>query len=126
MQSLSGTFNQLRDPLTPSLIRAAVPTTLKLIDLISPPSQAPLPPTSAFPSNDRTIIKSSARTDPATRYERLSTLLGSCLIGTVFMYAYDDPETILAATDMLPPVLTHLGIGAARWLKVGPCLALSE
>ncbi|OAX39247.1 hypothetical protein K503DRAFT_101001 [Rhizopogon vinicolor AM-OR11-026] len=116
--SLSGTFNHLRDPLTPNLIRAAVPTTLQLIDLTTPPSLAPVPPTSAYPSSDRTAMKlSSSRVNPATRYERLSTLLGSCLIGTVFLYAYADPEAILAATDMLPPVLTHLGIGAARWLK---------
>ncbi|KAG2147983.1 hypothetical protein DEU56DRAFT_103300 [Suillus clintonianus] len=116
--SLSGTFNHLRDPLTPDLIRAAVPITLHLIDLTTPSSPAPLPPASGFPSSDRTIVKSgSSRANPATRYEHLSTLLGSCLIGTVFLYAYADPEAILAATDMLPPVLTHIGIGAARWLK---------
>lgn len=64
------------------------------------------------------MVKSgSSRANPATRYEHLSTLLGSCLIGTVFLYAYADPEAILAATDMLPLVLTHIGIGAARWLK---------
>jgi hypothetical protein len=119
MQSLSGTFNHLRDPFTPDLIRAAVPTTLRLIDLTSPPSPAPLPPASGFPSEGRTIVKSgSSRANPATRYEHLSTLLGSCLIGTVFLYAYADPEAILAATDMVPLVLTHTGIGAARWLKV--------
>ncbi|KAG1753218.1 hypothetical protein EDB19DRAFT_1668025 [Suillus lakei] len=82
--SLSGTFNHLRDPLTPDLIRAA---------------------------------SGSSGANPAIRYEHLSTLLGSCLIGTVFLYAYADPEAILAATDMLPLVLTHIGIGAARWLK---------
>ncbi|KAG1859001.1 hypothetical protein DFJ58DRAFT_726458 [Suillus subalutaceus] len=116
--SLSGTFNHLRDPFTPDLIRAAVPTTLHLIDLTSPPSLAPLPPTSGFPSKSRTMVKSgTSPANPATRYEHLSTLLGSCLIGTVFLYAYADPEAILAATDMLPLVLTHIGIGAARWLK---------
>ncbi|KAG0700062.1 hypothetical protein DFH29DRAFT_808042 [Suillus ampliporus] len=116
--SLSGTFNHLRDPLTPDLIRTAVPTTLELIDLTTPPSPAPLPPTAALSSPDRNMIKSaSSRVNPVTRYEHLSTLLGSCLIGTVFLYAYADPEAILAATDMLPPVLTHIGIGAVRWLK---------
>ncbi|KAJ8585420.1 hypothetical protein M405DRAFT_865407 [Rhizopogon salebrosus TDB-379] len=116
--SLSGTFNHLRDPLTPNLIRAAVPTTLQLIDLTTPPSPAPLPPTSTFPSPDPTVMKSSSsRAHPAARYERLSALLGSSLVGTVFLYAYADHEAVLAAMDMLPPVLTHLGIGAARWLK---------
>jgi hypothetical protein len=116
--SLSGTFNHLRDPFTPDLIRAAVPTTLHLIDITLPPSLAPPPPTSGFPSISRTLVKSgSSPANPATRYEHLSTLLGSCLIGTVFLYAYADPEAILAATDMLPLVLTHIGIGAARWLK---------
>ncbi|KAG1861688.1 hypothetical protein F4604DRAFT_2033222 [Suillus subluteus] len=116
--AVAGTFNHLRDPFTPDLIRAAVPTTLHLIDLTSPPSLAPLPPTSGFPSKSRTIVKSgTSPANPATRYEHLSTLLGSCLIGTVFLYAYADPEAILAATDMLPLVLTHIGIGAARWLK---------
>ncbi|KAG2130971.1 uncharacterized protein EDB93DRAFT_945759 [Suillus bovinus] len=116
--SLSGTFNHLRDPFTPDLIRAAVPTTLHLIDIISPPSPAPLPPTSGSPSQGRTVVKSgSFSANPATRYEHLSTLLGSCLIGTVFLYAYADPEAILAATDMLPLVLVPIGIGAVRWLK---------
>jgi hypothetical protein len=127
MQSLSGTFNHLRDPLTPNIIRAAVPTTLRLIDLTTPPSPAPLPPTAAFRSPDRTVMKSSSsRAHPAARYERLSALLGSSLVGTVFLYAYADHEAILAAMDMLPPVLTHLGIGAARWLKVHCCSPLSE
>lgn len=116
--SLSGTFNHLRDPFTPDLIRAAVPTTLHLIDLTSPPSPAPPPPVSVFPSEGRAIVKlGSSHANPAIRYEHLSTLLGSCLIGTVFLYAYADPEAILAATDMLPLVLTHTGICAARWLK---------
>lgn len=116
--SLSGTFNHLRDPLTPDLIRAAVPTTLHLIDLISPLSPASLPPESGFPSQGSAIVKSrSSPANPATRYEHLSTLLGSCLIGTVFLYAYADPEAIIAATDMLPLVLTRMGIGVARWLK---------
>ncbi|KAG2345054.1 hypothetical protein BDR05DRAFT_931074 [Suillus weaverae] len=116
--SLSGAFNHLRDPFTPDLIRAAVPTTLHLIDLTSPPSPAPPPPASGFPSQGRTMVKSgSSCVNPVTRYEHLSTLLGSCLIGTVFLYAYADPEAILAATDMLPLVLAHIGIGAARWLK---------
>ncbi|KIO03097.1 hypothetical protein M404DRAFT_146557, partial [Pisolithus tinctorius Marx 270] len=85
--SLTNALNHLRDPSTPELIRAVVPTTLQLIDLTTP-----------------------------SPFNRLSTLLSSSILGTVILTGVPHP-TLVAASHVLPPVISALGVGAARFLK---------
>ncbi|KAI6004225.1 hypothetical protein EDD15DRAFT_2360528 [Pisolithus albus] len=92
--SLTNALNHLRDPSTPELIRATVPTTLQLIDLTTP-SLFPNP-SSPLPSTDDTrgasskdlslSLSPSLHRSLATRFDRLSTLLSSSILGTVILY----------------------------------------
>ncbi|EIW82173.1 hypothetical protein CONPUDRAFT_143656 [Coniophora puteana RWD-64-598 SS2] len=90
--SLSSAFRSLHSDHTPDLLRATVPTLLLLTDKSTSPATE-------------------------TRAERLSAIIGDGLIGTVWTYAYRDPETLAAATEMVAVVVQRIGIGAARWLK---------
>lgn len=92
--SLTNALNHLRDPSTPELIYAAVPTTLQLIDITTP---SLFPNASAFPlSTDDTggasskdlslALSPSLHRSLATRFNRLSTLLSSSILGTVVLY----------------------------------------
>ncbi|KAH7931416.1 hypothetical protein BV22DRAFT_998586 [Leucogyrophana mollusca] len=92
LRSLLSTLNHLRNPETPSLIRAAVPATLSLIHGTTAPGSS-------------------------QRFEQLCSLLGDGIIGGVWIYAYADPDTIEASIDVLPDIIITLGIGAARYLK---------
>lgn len=165
--SLTNALNHLRDPSTPELIRMVVPTTLQLIDLTTP---SPFPNPSPFPlstdgtkgasSTDLSLsLSPSLQKSLTTRFNRLSTLLSSSILGTVILYTptvvpsepaptldpFSDPEhvasdsgsepftirpvqeakpsthvphpTLVAASHVLPPVVSALGVGAARFLK---------
>lgn len=52
------------------------------------------------------------------RFDALSTLLGDNIIGAVWYYASDNVDVVLASIEVLPPVVTALGIGTVRFLKV--------
>jgi hypothetical protein len=92
-QSLTNSLNQLHDESTPSLIRSAVPTIVTLVTL-----------TTTRGSSDY--------------FDKLCSLLGESIIGTIWLYAYDNESVILATVDVLPPLIQALGIGCTRYLKV--------
>jgi hypothetical protein len=52
------------------------------------------------------------------RASRLFVLLGDGIIGTVWTYGTNAPDSVLASYEVLPDVLKAIGIGSARYLKV--------
>jgi hypothetical protein len=52
------------------------------------------------------------------RASRLFVLLGDGIIGTVWTYGTNAPDSVLASYEVLPDVLKVIGIGSARYLKV--------
>ena len=85
-------MTNLHNPLTPSIIRAAIPTILALIGISTPPGSQP-------------------------RFDKLCALLGDSVIGNVWIYAATEPETVQATLEVLPGAIEMLGIGCARYLK---------
>jgi len=92
-KSLSTSLTNLHNPFTPTIIRTAIPTTLTLINLSTPPGSQ-------------------------IRFDKLCTLLGDSIIGNVWIYASMELECVQATLDVLPGVIEMLGIGCARYLKV--------
>ncbi|TFY74523.1 hypothetical protein EWM64_g9489 [Hericium alpestre] len=90
--SLHRTLTHLHSPLTPALIRNAVPTAVKLVS--------------------RTTAPGSER-----QFMQLCALLGDGIIGSVWMYGYQDADAVEAGVDALPDVVSALGIGTVRYLK---------
>ncbi|EKM59557.1 uncharacterized protein PHACADRAFT_181556 [Phanerochaete carnosa HHB-10118-sp] len=82
----------LRAPETPQLIRSVIFTWLKLTERSTSPATA-------------------------NRFEQLWALLGEGIIETVWLYGFNDADTIQASVEALPDVVRALGIGAARYLK---------
>jgi len=91
-KSLSTSLTNLHNPFTPTIIRTAIPATLTLINLSTPPCSQ-------------------------IRFDKLCTLLGDSIIGNVWIYASMEPECVQATLDVLPGVIEMLGIGCARYLK---------
>lgn len=54
----------------------------------------------------------------AERFDQLSALLGDSIVGSIWLYAARELETIEASMDVLPPVVQASGIGTVRYLKV--------
>lgn len=54
----------------------------------------------------------------AQRFDQLCALLGDGIISGVWIYAYQDFETIEASLLVLSQVVDELGVGVARYLKV--------
>jgi hypothetical protein len=86
-------LHHLQNPETPGLIRSAIPAILSLIQLTTTPGSA-------------------------ERFNQLCALLGDAIIGGIWIYSPNDSDGILASIDVLPPVVSMLGIGSARYLKV--------
>lgn len=82
----------LQNPETPELIRAAVPTSVSLVLLTTPPGSA-------------------------KRFEQLCEVLGDGIIGSIWFYALHEQDAIEATIDVLPGIVHALGIGTARYLK---------
>jgi hypothetical protein len=91
-QSLSISLTNLHSPLTPSILRTAIPTILALIDVSTPPGSQ-------------------------VRFDKLCALLGDGIIGNVWIYTSTEVESIQATLEVLPDVIEMLGIGCARYLK---------
>ncbi|KAJ7162616.1 hypothetical protein C8R43DRAFT_1173293, partial [Mycena crocata] len=91
--SLNRALTQLQSPETPILLPAAISTTLSLIQL-----------TTSIGSADR--------------FDQLCALLGDGIIGSVWPYASDRLDALLASIEALPSVVAILGVGCARYLKV--------
>lgn len=94
LRSLTISLTHLNNPETADLIRATVPTMLSLIRLTTSPGSV-------------------------ERFDQLCALLGDGIIGSVWMYTPHDLDAMLASLDVLPSVVSPLGIGSARYLKVG-------
>ena len=97
-QSLRTCLSHLQSPETAELIKNAIDASLSLILLttsIGPGSKA-----------------------PAERFDELSSLLGQGIISGIWLYAEDKPVVVHATFEALPPLLTALDIGSARFLKV--------
>ncbi|KAJ7578575.1 hypothetical protein C8J56DRAFT_351967 [Mycena floridula] len=90
--SLNTCLGQLQDEGTPRLLRAVIPTTVHLVQL-----------TTARGSNQS--------------FDQLCALLGDGIIGTIWLYASDSQETIIASVECLAVVIQALGIGTLRYLK---------
>jgi len=90
--SLSISLTNLHNPLTPSILRTAILTTLTLINRSTAPGSQ-------------------------VRFDKLCTLLGDGIIGNVWIYASMEPESVQATLEVLPDVIEMLGIGCARYLK---------
>ncbi|KAK0502216.1 hypothetical protein EDD18DRAFT_1458461, partial [Armillaria luteobubalina] len=90
--SLNKCLGHLKDPESPELLRVAISATLSLILL-------------------------TTEHGTAQRFDQLCALLGDGIIGTVWTYASDSFEVILATVEALPPLMKALDIGIARYLK---------
>ncbi|KAK0191366.1 hypothetical protein F5146DRAFT_1048368 [Armillaria mellea] len=90
--SLNRCLGHLKDPESPELLRAAISATLSLILL-------------------------TTEHGTAQRFDQLCALLGDGIIGTVWIYASDSFDVILATVEALPPLMKALDIGIARYLK---------
>jgi len=104
--SLKSTLTFLNNPKTPDIIQNSVPTLVTLIDVV----------TVASKNNDK----------GKERFDKLCSILGDGIIGSVWMYASRDVSTIKASIDVLPLLVESLGIGSVRYLKVQQPLAISN
>jgi hypothetical protein len=93
-QSLNTCLNHLHNPETPNLLRAAITALCTLIKLTTLPGSA-------------------------QRFDQLCAVLGDGVIGGVWIYASSESDTILATVEELPTLVQGLGLGCARYLKVG-------
>jgi len=92
MTSLKTALLHLHSPLTPQIILAAVPAQLKLINLTT--------------ANGSKV-----------RFDQLCALLGEGIIGGIWMYAYQEWETLEASMVAARDVVEILGVGTTRYLK---------
>ncbi|EJF63083.1 hypothetical protein DICSQDRAFT_103604 [Dichomitus squalens LYAD-421 SS1] len=84
------TFLQHRE--TPDLIRATVPTSVRLTEL-----------TTADGSE--------------TRFDQLCALLGDCILANIWLYASRELDALQASVDAIPILVRTLGVGTSRYLK---------
>ncbi|PIL36652.1 hypothetical protein GSI_00341 [Ganoderma sinense ZZ0214-1] len=77
---------------TPSLIRSAVPTSVRLTEI--------------------TTAQGSA-----ARFDQLCALLGDNIIGNIWVYASRDSDALQASVDVIPIIVKALGVGTSRYLK---------
>ncbi|GAA6002309.1 hypothetical protein JCM10207_001057 [Rhodosporidiobolus poonsookiae] len=106
-KSLESCFSALSDPLSPTLLTAAHPAALALLNLQHPP-----PSSSLLPSDART----AAAADRA-RFDALCTLLTASVFHTwEFTSSHVALETVSARA--LPPLLDALKAGSVRYLQI--------
>ncbi|KAG5635343.1 hypothetical protein H0H81_011646 [Sphagnurus paluster] len=91
--SLNTCLTYLNNPEAPQLIKASVATSLAL-----------------------TKLTTSAGS--AEQFDQLCALLGDGIISGIWLYAYDQPDIVVASLEALAPVLRALKIGNARFLKL--------
>lgn len=92
-QSLSNCLGHLQAEESPNLIREAINAQLSL-----------------------TLL--TTRAGERAHFDQLCLLLGEGVIGGVWFYGYEKEEVILASIEALPNLITALGIGCVRFLKV--------
>ncbi|VDC03965.1 unnamed protein product [Peniophora sp. CBMAI 1063] len=91
-ESFKRAMTLLHEPQTPLLLRLSTSTAISLILATTPEGSE-------------------------ARYNRLCGLLGDGIIGSAWMHASREPETIQASIEVLPEIVDALGIGAVRYLK---------
>lgn len=92
-KSMIATFQQLHNPETAALLHISIPAYL-------------------------TLVERYTEADSSDRLDKLFDLLGNHIIGTIWIYAARDADTIEATVDVLPRVVRSLGISTCRFLKV--------
>ncbi|OCH95884.1 hypothetical protein OBBRIDRAFT_787731 [Obba rivulosa] len=90
--SLRNCMTFLKNPETPDLIRASVLAA-------------------------RALVECSTTPGSAQRFDRLCAILGEGIIGSVWVHASGDLDTLEASVDVLPDIIRTLDIGTVRYLK---------
>jgi hypothetical protein len=98
-QSLKGTLVFLHNPKTPELLSIAIPAIVELVDLLLP-------------------IRALSKEQGKQRFDRLCSVLGEGIIGSIWVHASRDVATIRATIDQVPLLVESLGVCAVRYLKV--------
>ena len=88
----------LHNPKTPELLSTCIPTIVELVDLLLPA---------------RTLNKAGGK----QRFDRLCSILGEGIIGSVWIHAARDVATIRATIDQVPLLVKSLGVCTVRYLK---------
>lgn len=88
----------LHNPKTPELLSASIPTIVELVDLLLPTG---------------VLSKAGGK----QRFDRLCSVLGEGIIGSIWIHAVRDVATIRATIDQVPLLVASLGICAVRYLK---------
>jgi len=91
----------LHNPKTPELLSTSIPTIVELVDLLLPA---------------RALSKAGGK----QRFDRLCSILGEGIIGSVWIHAARDVATIRATIDQVPLLVESLGVCAVRYLKASP------
>ncbi|KZW04005.1 hypothetical protein EXIGLDRAFT_716025 [Exidia glandulosa HHB12029] len=91
-KSIVSTFYHLHNPETADLLRISIPGYIALVERCT-------------------------ELDSMDRLNKLFDLMGNNIIGSIWIYASRDADTILATTDVLPDVVQALGISTCRYLK---------
>lgn len=97
-QSLKGTLVFLHNPQTPELLSASIPTIIELVDLLLP-------------------TKALNKAGGKQRFDRLCSVLGEAIIGSIWIHASRDIATVRATIDQVPLLVGSLGVCAVRYLK---------
>ena len=97
-KSLKGTLVFLHNPQTPQLLSASIPTIVELVDLLLPA---------------RALNKAGGK----QRFDRLCSVLGEAIIGSIWIHASRDIPTVRATIDQVPLLVESLGVCAVRYLK---------
>lgn len=100
IQSFKTCLTFFRSPESPALIHSVVPASLTLIE--------------------KTTLPASTE-----RFDQLWGILGDGIIETVWLYGFEEAESVKATLDVLADVIKALGIGCARYLKVEQPSSLS-
>lgn len=98
-KSLKGTLVFVHDPKTPELLSSSIPTIVELVDLLLPA---------------RALSKAGGK----QRFDRLCSVLGEGIIGSMWIHASRDVATVRATIDQVPLLVESLGVCAVRYLKV--------
>ncbi|CAK5275826.1 unnamed protein product, partial [Mycena citricolor] len=80
------------------------------------PQTRELIPTTVYVS--LALIEETTSIGSVQRFDQLSALLGDGIIASIWPYASDKLDALVASVDALPPIFEALGVGCARYLKV--------
>jgi len=96
--SLKGTLVFLHNPQTPELLSTSIPTIVELVDFLLP-------------------ARALSKAEGKQRFDRLCSVLGEDIIGSIWIHASRDVATVRATVDQVPLLVGTLGICAVRYLR---------